>query len=175
MSKAKPVTVKVHIEDNPIQFPPEPYKFWLGTDDSKIGKKKGKELTFENEGHDGFEITFEIEDDTSPRQGFKFMDDVKGPDGKSDPNHTPMWVKTVEDFDESCPNHELWDQFETVSVTGNNTKLQIRNWNFDEKKFKFAFMFSRTPHEGSYQIMYDPDGNNQNGPRTLIEKNEDGD
>lgn len=165
MSESKKVDVKVHIQDDPTKYPPEPpYKFWLETDDAKVGTKKGKELTFNNEEkYDGFDITFEIDDHTG--KGFKFMDDAKKPDGDPDPNCVPMWVKTVEDFGDSCPNREFWDQFETVSVTGDNKKLLVRNKNDCVQKFKFALMFSRTPQKGPCEIMYDPDGTNQNGQK----------
>ena len=49
MSKAKPVKVIVHIQKDLTKYPPESYKFWLETDDDKVGEKKGKKLRFENE------------------------------------------------------------------------------------------------------------------------------
>ncbi len=170
MSNAKPVAIKVHIEDDPTQYPPKsPYKFWLGTDDSKIGSKKGHKLIFSNvdgaKNYDGFDIVFEIQDDTKPRQGFKFMDNKQLADGSPDPDCAPMWVKTINDFSEDCPDKQFWEQFYTDKVTANNTKLHVRNVNSSVQKFKFALMFSRTPDNGPCEAMYDPDGTNQNGPK----------
>lgn len=170
MGKPKPVRVKVCIKDDPTKYPPEaPYDFWLETDDSSVGKKKGNALTFKNDqddqNYDGFDIVFEL--DNKADKKLKFMDIGTTPDGKPDPNCAPMWVKTVSDFDEPCPDHQFWDQFWAVEVTANNTKLRVRNENKCKQKFKFAFLFSRNPSKGPCEVMYDPDGTNQNGPKTL--------
>lgn len=168
MADSKKCDVKVHIKDDPTKYPPEPpYEFWLDTDDSRVGKKKCNELKFDNAGkYDGFDLTFEIVDHTG--EGFKFMDAGKLGNGAPDPDLAPMWVKKVNDFGESCPDREFWEQFETVKVFGGNTKLHVHNKNDVEQKFKFALMFSRTPQQSPYQIMYDPDGTNQNGGKPLI-------
>jgi hypothetical protein len=170
MGNAKKVDVEVHIIRDSTKPPSEPpYDFWLSTKDSKVGKGKGNDLTFNNENkYDGFEIRFQLVDETG--EDFLFMDDARDAHGNPDPDLAPMWVKTVSDFKESCPDHEFWGEFETTKVTGNNTVLEVRNWNKHEQKFKFALMFSRTPHQAPYEIMYDPDGTNQNGAHPFLTK-----
>jgi hypothetical protein len=166
MGNPKQVAITVHIKDDPTKYPPEPpYEFWLDTDDNKVGKKKGHDLTFDNDGkYDGFDITFEIDDHTG--KGFKFMDIGEDANGDPDPNLAPMWVKTVPQLGgKDCPDHEFWHQFRATKVFGNNKKLSVRNENNDEHFFKFAFMFSRTPDKGPYEIMYDPGGTNMNGTK----------
>ncbi len=165
---SKKVDIKVHIADDPTNYPPEPpYEYWLETDDSNIGKKKGKALIFNNEQngrkYDGFDIIFEIVDHT--RKDFKFMDIGALPNGDPDPNCAPMWVRTVKDFGDTCPDHQFWDQFTSMKVYAGNKKLHVRNMNDCKQLFKFALMFSRNPSQGPCEIMYDPDGTNQNGAK----------
>lgn len=168
MAGAKKCDVTVHIKDDATKYPPEPpYEFWLETDDSEVGKKKCNELKFDNGGkYDGFDLTFKIHDHTG--KGFKFMDAGKLDSGEADPDLAPMWVKKVDDFGESCPNREFWEQFETHEVLDNNTKLAVHNKNDRRQKFKFALMFSRTPDKSPCEIMYDPDGSNQNGGKPPV-------
>jgi hypothetical protein len=166
MGDSKKVKIEVHIDDDATQYPPkQPYKFWLETDDNKVGKKKGHDLTFDNDGkYDGFDITFEIVDHT--KKDFKFMDIGEDANGHPNPDLAPMWVKTVAQLGGSdCPDREFWDQFRATEVFGNNKKLSVRNENIDKNYFKFAFMFSRTPDTGPYEIMYDPGGTNMNGTK----------
>lgn len=165
---AKLLQVTVCIEDDPTNYPPDaPYKYWLETEDNNGGKKKGNALSFKNEvdgkKYNGYDITFDLDDRTG--KGFKFMDAKKLPGGGADPDCAPMWVKEVENFVEPCPHRQFWDQFYTVSVSGNNTKLHVRNENDCVQKFKFALMFSRNPRQAPFEIMYDPDGTNGNGQK----------
>lgn len=166
----KKLDVTVHIKDDPTKLPPEPpYDFSLEYDDGKGGKKKGNDIFFHNEidgkKYDGFDVTFEIDDHTG--KGFKFMDDATTASGDPDPDCAPMWVKTVNNFGESCPSRQFWDQFKTVKVSGSNSKLHVRNENDYKQEFKFALLFSRNPQQGPCEIMYDPDGTNGNGQKPL--------
>ena len=156
----------VYIEDDPTVNPP--YKYWLDTDDNKVGKKKGHDLTFDNDGkYDGFDLTFEVDDATG--NDFKFMDIGTLPNGDPDPDLAPMWVKKVAQLGGTdCPDREFWHQFRATKVYGNNKKLDVRNDNSDVHFFKFAFMFSRTPNKGPYEIMYDPGGTNLNGTKPMF-------
>lgn len=165
MASPKKVTVEVHIVKDSTKPPPEkPYSFWLEPKDKKLGGK-GNDLIFNGENlYDGFEIDFDLVDETG--EGFYFMDIGKKPNGEPDPDLAPMWVKTVKDLSEPCPDREFWDGFVATKLVGNNTTLKVRNANSTVQKFKFAFMFSTTPHQGPYQIMYDPGGLNQNSNAT---------
>lgn len=167
MGNEKKVDVDVHIINDSSKNPP--YDFWLGTTDNKVGKPKGDTLTFDNDGkYDGFDIRFHVVDET--RKGFLFMDARKDANGDPDPNLAPMWVKKVNDPKDPCPDHEFWDEFKTTEVAPNNKTLHVYNRNTDKQLFKFAFMFSRTPHQEPFEIMYDPGGDNQNGPRPFTSK-----
>jgi hypothetical protein len=80
----------------------------------------------------------------------------------------PMWVKRIQNRGESCPDkNDHWPIFSTTAVQDNNTVLVVHNKNNTKQLFKFALMFSRTPHQAPYEIMYDPIGSNQNGPEMI--------
>lgn len=164
MGNPKKVKVEVHIVRDGSKDPP--YDFWLDTKDHKVGKSKGDKLTFDNEGkYDGFDLDFELVDETG--EGFLFMDQGYDANGKQDPNLSPMWVKKVASLSDPCPDHEFWDQFETTEVSKDNDTLHVHNKNEHKQLFKFALMFSRTPHQAPYEIMYDPGGDNENGPKPM--------
>jgi hypothetical protein len=170
MGKPKAVDIWVHIENDLTQYPPNQYKFWLETDDNKIGKKKGDNLAFNNDGlYDGFDLTFKIKDKTG--KGFRFMDDGKLSNGEPDPDLTPMWVKMVKEIkDGDCPDREFWPVFRTTGVSANNKELYVHNENpVDEPQlFKFALLFSTNPHRVPCEIMYDPGGDNQDGAKPFF-------
>ena len=158
----KKVDVDVHIIDEPKNNPP--YDFYLSTNDNKVGKPEGDTLTFENEGkYDGFDVRFHVVDHTG--KDFLFMEGAWDASGNEDPTIAPMWVKPVGDLKDPCPDHEFWDEFKTTKVSPNNKTLHVRNLNTTKQLFKFAFMFSRNPRHRPYEIMYDPGGENGNGPR----------
>lgn len=147
--RPKDVDVDVHIIRD-ANAKPDGLDYYL--DSSELGK--GHELTFVNQkGHDGFRVKFHIVDDTG--DGWLFMDKTLD----------PMWVKPVADRGETCPDdqHKEHPVFKTVSVEDNNRTLVALNTNPKQELFKFALMFSRTPHQGPYERMYDPIINNQNG------------
>lgn len=167
----KPVDIDVHIIDKPGNNPP--FDFVMETDDEEVGANPQRSLIFANGGRwDGFLLRFHLHDDTRPNQGFRFMDAGELGDGEPDPDLTPMWVKTVNDFDEPCPHRQFWPAFATFAVKGDNRRLIVINKNptGNTQKFKFAFLFSRQPSVPGHQLMYDPNGTNTNGPKPFLSK-----
>jgi hypothetical protein len=168
MADAKKVSVEVHIvKDSTKPSPEDPYSYWMETKDNKVGGgKRGSKLTFNSEyKYKGFDIDFELVDETG--EGFLFMDIGKLPNKDPDPDLAPMWVKAIVPPDNSCPNREFWPEFTATKVQQGNTTLKVHNANSYVQEFKFAFMFSRTPHQGPYEIMWDPGGTNQNSNATM--------
>ena len=122
MANPKKVKIDVHIVKDSTKNPP--YDFWMETKDKKVGGgKKGSKLTFDGENtYKGFDLDFDLHDDTG--EGFCFMDIGKLPNGNQDPDLAPMWVKTIVPPDNSCPNREFWDEFKANKVTCGNTTLK---------------------------------------------------
>jgi hypothetical protein len=167
----KPVDIDVHIIDKPGNDPP--FDFYMTSEDKEVGANPERSLMFANGGRwDGFLLRFQLHDETSPKQDFRFMDAGKLSNGHPNPDLTPMWVKTVDSFDEPCPDREFWPTFATFAVQGNNRRLVVINKNPEgsTQKFKFAFLFSRQPSVAGHQLMYDPNGTNTNGPKPLVSR-----
>lgn len=165
----KTVDIDVHIIDDSSKSPP--FNFWMDPHDSKVGKSKGENLRFENEGkYDGFDLRFKVVDDTKAKEDFRFMDVGTLANGDPDPDLAPMWVRMADSLGptEPCPDHEFWDQFETTSVSQNNKMLHVHNKNDDVQKFKFALLFSKNPSQSPCEIMYDPGGDNMDGTKPLF-------
>jgi hypothetical protein len=151
--KANQVDVNVHIIRDATQ--PNGVRFSMSS-----GLGNGDELTFDNKGRPGFDIKFKVVDDTG--DGYLFMD-FDPPNDKD-----PMWVKKIQDRGESCPvKGDHWPIFSTTELQDSNTVLLVHNKNNSKQLFKFALMFSKTPHQAPYEIMYDPIGSNQNGPEMI--------
>lgn len=123
------------------------------------GGNRGPKLTFNNNQgnkyHDGFQVIFDLVDETD--HGYVFFQDPDNP-APSD----AMSVKLIDD-DGYCPRRgETWDGFKPVEVTRGQTRLIVDNPNRDRQHFGFAFHFS-TARKPRPTLTYDPVGENQNG------------
>lgn len=116
------------------------------------------DLTFKNDGNDGFRVFFNIQDPQNT--GYKFPDDRR----------EAMWVKAMEEGDPpACPDdYVYWDQFQAKQVMNNNMTLRVRNLNRKSQKFGFTLRFTKTPTANGPCIPYDPIGDNQNGNWNMV-------
>lgn len=115
-------------------------------------------LTFNNDGNDGFRVFFDIEDPDNT--GYRFPDDRR----------EAMWVEAMEPgAPDACPmDYVYWDQFQAKQVMDNNRTLRVRNLNREAKKFGFTLRFTKTPANNGPCIPYDPIGDNQNGNWNMV-------
>ena len=148
MGTAQPVTVDVTITSDPTA--PNGVTFSMSST-----YKQGNELTFKNpKKGDWFEIDFNISDPDNT--GYVFPDDKT----------KAMYVKTINDVTDPCPNDwndpQYWDQFKAQTVTGNNKTLKVKDLNETVQLFAFCLWFTKTPKQNGPCIPYDPIGSNQN-------------
>lgn len=145
MSKAKDVSVEVHI-DEPDANPP---KFRFTSNDLTVGPDN--ELTFKDgTDHSGFDIHFKL---AEPRRGYYFP-------GPAIPGHLDeaLYVSPGR----GCPKSaHKWEQFEAVAVNGRNTELTVHNKN--KFKAEFGYTLRVTNDNGASYLALDPIGTNQNG------------
>src|SRR5687768_13151736 len=71
------------------------------------------DLTFKNDGNDGFRVFFDIQDPQNT--GYRFPDDKR----------EAMWVEAMQPGGpNACPtNYSYWDQFQAKEVMNNNMTL----------------------------------------------------
>lgn len=116
----------------------------------------GQRLTFRNNKHPGFDLRFNIDDRAA--SGCEFL---PNPDDA-------MWVRLIDDITPdpcaTCAMH--WDGFKAISVINANKTLTVDNSNKRKQKFAFSFRFN-VPGEPD-PVLYDPIGDNQNGPRQFV-------
>ena len=116
------------------------------------------DLTFKNDGNDGFRVFFNIDDPQNT--GYRFPDDRR----------EAMWVEKMEPGDPpACPtDYSYWNQFEAKQVLNNNRTLRVRNLNRQNSKFGFTLRVTKTPTANGPCIPYDPIGDNQNGNWSIV-------
>jgi hypothetical protein len=153
MGTAQPASVDITITPDPSK--PDGVSFSMSS-----SFKQGNELTFKNpKKGDWFEIDFNIVDPQNT--GYLFPDDKK----------KAMYVKTISDVTEKCPDDwndpQYWDQFVAQTVTGNNRTLKVKDLNETIQLFAFSLWFTKTPKDNGPCICYDPIGSNQNAGGTF--------
>ncbi len=127
-----------------------------------VKKKGGPEnavITFNNwqddKFSDGFEVTFDLVDETG--KGYGFFQKPKNPS----PNDA-MSVRAI-GLSGHCPSPgDTWDGFTPSSVTQCRQHLSVDNPNNHLQYFGFALHFS-LEGEHAASLTYDPIGDNQNG------------
>lgn len=152
MSNAKPRTIEVATRLNPAGQP----KLLFTIDKTK--------LTFKNENHPGFAVTFTLND--TDKNGYVF------PANPLD----AMWCQPIEAAGpDACPTSEVyWDGFAATLVDPNRLGLHVSNPNGPlngklEQLFGFVLRVTKTPEVQSPQCEpLDPIGTNKNGP--LLQK-----
>jgi hypothetical protein len=146
MGNAKEVEVKVFVF--PGQEPPY-------TLEAKKSILKAGILTFKNENHPGFVISFNLEnaDDT----GYYFPDDA---------NKALAAAKIVNNTNVCPVQGQKWPEFTPFQVKNSNKTLVVNNFNNDSADFAFTLFVTQKPHDSNPQFLpLDPVGSNQNGPR----------
>lgn len=116
------------------------------------------DLTFKNDGNDGFRVFFNIKDPHNT--GYRFPDDRR----------EAMWVEEMAPgAPDACPDdYAYWDQFEAKQVMNNNRTLRVRNRNRKETKFGFTLRLTKNPANNGPCIPYDPIGDNKNGNWNIL-------
>lgn len=152
----RPVNVTVAIlNDNPPQFEMTsnivPIKKKGGSDDDILSFDNNQGGKYE----DGFEISFNVEDDTN--NGYVFFQDPRNPD----PNDA-MAVKIVNQNGHCPRSGQTWAGFAPKEVTNDQMTLVVENPNTHLQYFGFAMFFSR-PGERKPSLTFDPIGDNKNG------------
>ena len=109
------------------------------------------ELIFENEGHSGFFVYFDLKDPNDLR--FKFPPNNKMNDA--------VWSKLGVG---ACPDTEAWEIFDPRSVTNKGMTLKVRNTNVGSEVGKFGYTLRVTKDGGASYLPLDPGGDNKNGP-----------
>ena len=141
------VEVDVYLEDADS----DPPQFRLETCLPMDPEDPDKVITFHNRGRPGFDIKFNLIDETG--QGYSFP-----PQGKRD---EALWSRQGP----GCPpdNHnQQWDQFTSVRVIEpDQMTLVVHNKN--ETITEFGYTLRVTKDNGVNYIDLDPGGNNQNG------------
>lgn len=140
-----PIDVDVYLED--VTDPDNP-KFRLETclqiDENEV-------ITFYNRGRPGFEIKFNLFDETG--EGYRFPPQSK--------RHEALWSRQGA----GCPpdNYgQQWREFEVVRVKEpDQESLIVRNLN--ETVTEFGYTLRVTKDDGTNYVNLDPGGNNQNG------------
>lgn len=116
-------------------------------------------LTFRNNGNNGFRVFFNILDPQNT--GYRFPDDKR----------EAMWVEAMEPgAPDACPtDYCYWDQFQAKQVMNNNKTLRVRNMNRKAQKFGFTLRFTKNPANNGPCIPFDPVGDNQNGNWDMVD------
>ena len=134
------------------------------TANTKNGRHK---FEFKNRGHPGFSVRFNIVDDGG--LGYRFP---------SDPADA-IWVCPIQSEDDPCPSAKCdWPGFVPVKVEPNQNgeadrTLVVRNYNMAPVNGVgglglFAFTLKMIRDTGPDKlVLYDPIGNNQNGPEFI--------
>lgn len=120
--------------------------------------KNGPKLVFNNNAggqyHDGFEVVFQLEDQTN--QGYLFHQKPVNPQPTD-----AMSVKLIDEHG-YCPREGAkWAGFKPTEVTEDRLTLVVDNPNKYPQYFGFAFHFSKCGEQNS-SLTYDPVGENQN-------------
>ena len=111
-------------------------------------KANSHRVTFNNKGHPGLLVYFNIDDEDETGIVFK-------------PN--PEEALWVDGTGPNCPppDNSKWEQFVPLSVEKDGTQLIVYNRNLERREFGFMFWFLLDGKE----VDYDPIGDNANGLR----------
>ena len=144
MAPPKHVHVKVFIEDPDV----DPPKFHFTSDDLRVGPNN--ELTFKNNGHAGFTISFDLQ---QPSHGFQFPGNEMA--------RQAVWSKFGE---RECPKSPASEVFTEPRVSQDKLSLRVHNRNSESDTGMFGYTLRVTNDGGSNHLPLDPGGVNQNGP-----------
>lgn len=109
------------------------------------------ELIFKNNHHRGFDVEFDLIDNSG--LGYKFP--------PTDKMRSAVWSELGAT---SCPQAGKMDVFQPLSIKNNQMTLVAHNPNFGSVVGKFYYMLRVTRDGGSNYHPLDPGGDNQNGP-----------
>ena len=112
-----------------------------------------EELVFCNNGHNGFNVTFVLHDETGKGYGF--------PTGAN--KDDAVWSEVGAGL---CPaDPGAWDVFDKKSITvgGNGATLKVHNPNPTPAQGQFSYTLNVTTTGGKPYLPLDPGGNNMNG------------
>ena len=147
MADPKEVHVKVFL--HPTSNP----KFHFETSDLPLGPDNS--LTFENHGHPGFYVHYDLQE---PIHGHLFPGDTI-----DDHLDEALFSKAQS----SCPSTKgQWGQFKAKEVTNQGKTLIVHNQN--QSKVQFGYTLRVTDDHGTTYLPLDPGGLNQNGPRLAV-------
>jgi hypothetical protein len=140
--KAWDVLVDVYlVSDSPTEFHVESY----------LQDAEDQPLNFHNNGHPGFNVTFELHDETGKNYSF-----ARGPN-KED----AIWSQ----LGSACPLAGIWDVFDknSIQVTNNGSRLSVFNGNPHPAQGQFQYTLNVSTTGNPPYLNLDPGGNNQNG------------
>lgn len=148
----KDVRVKVTLRsERPNDFTIEPMPV------GSIPKGTNNDLIFENDGHSGFFIYFDLVDDTG--LGYKFVERDKH---HKKVLHEAVWSVLGAN---NCPSTGSWDVFRPRDVLQDGMTLKVRNSNVDEDELgPFTYTLRVSKDGGNSYHSLDPGGDNRNGP-----------
>jgi len=144
-----PSPKKIDVTVRVISDSSKPGGVWFELDSNLISNG---ELVFENDKHPGFIIHYNIAD---PHQtGCRFQP-VKA---------NAMWVRTFSPGDpDPCPRSAMyWRQFAAISLNDDDKQLVVRNYNKGAQMFAYSLRFAKAGFPDP--ILFDPIGDNRNGP-----------
>ena len=146
MPNPREVHVNVFIDNPDVRAP----KFHFESHDLDVGPKN--ELTFTNDHHPGFNITFNLQ---PPTHSYLFPKPQDATDG--------VWSK----FGNSeCPQSQAREVFTEPRVSSSRESLTVHNRNRQDDTGLFGYTLRVTRDGGGTYLPLDPVGDNQNGPRS---------
>lgn len=135
------VEVDVYLESvDPLEFHIESY----------LQSAPDTNLVFHNNRHPGFEVVFQLQDDTGDPIGYTFLK----------PKLNAVWSQ-LGDGPDFCPKEEMWEVFQPLRLTDDGMTLTVLNPNSGNAVGKFQYTLWVT--NGVKTIPLDPGGDNMNG------------
>lgn len=161
MSNSRKVDVDVYIDD-PKSKPPIFRVVGSPKNNPPLPIGPDRELEFENNGHKGFRIHFNLQGDT---HGFFFPPNSK--------KREAIWS---EFGSEECPKGPdgVWEVFKPIEVkkvAQERRTLVVHNKNECEDVGQFLYTLRVTKDKGVTYLPLDPGGNNKNGPTLALNLN----
>ena len=154
MFKKDPIDVDVNVTVLPGQTPN--YKF-----DSPIWQND--ELVFQNDGHNGFYVSFKIQPPAPGQPQYYFPDDTN--------KDLAVSARPMTNPSDACPPQGAasWNQFKAFKVKDSNKTLVVHDPNSPGQATQFSFsLFVTTNANGTGPYtQLDPIGSNQDGPVDL--------
>ena len=109
-----------------------------------------RNLVFRNNGHPGFKILFDLDDQTG--ENYRFPTNSKKQDG--------VWSKRGT----KCPDTAASDIFKVVEIPPHRQTMVVHNLNPQPAQGEFRYTLRVTKDGGKNYLPLDPGGVNQNGP-----------